>query len=103
MKKSLMALIAVVCFSMSANAGVVFRSQQSVCSGNEQIIFKSNGAVQIWTNSTLQYSGTYTIEGNIIIMSVEGGEFRAKAEMNDSKTSLWNLTFNNVKYLSCRQ
>lgn len=102
-KKNLLVLVAVIGFAISVNAGVVFRTQQSLCSGNEQIILKSNGTVQIWTNSTLQYSGTYTVEGNIIIMSVEGGQFRAKAEMNDSKTKVWNLTFNGTKYLPCNQ
>jgi hypothetical protein len=103
MKKLLLILVAVISIAISANAGVIFRSQQSVCSGSEQIIFKSNGAVQVWKNSTLLYSGTYTIEGNIIIMSVEGGQFRGKAEMNDSKTNLWNITIDGVKYTRCNQ
>ena len=101
MKKQLLTLVAMVCLSISVSAGVVFRSQQSVCSGNEQVILKSNGTCQVWTSSTLQYSGTYTIEGDIIIMSFEGGKFRAKAEMNSSKTKLFSLTFNNTLYRTC--
>ena len=103
MKKFIVVLVALIGFGLSVNAQVIFRSQQSVCSGNEQIILKSNGAVQIWTNSTLQYSGTYTIEGKVIIMSVEGGQFRATAEMNDSKTTLFRLNFNNTWYNRCNK
>jgi|GEM_PF-1990464 len=103
LKKIFVILVVVVGFDISANAGVVFRSQQSVCSGSEQIILKSNGTVQIWNNSTLRYSGTYTIEGKIIIMSVEGGQFRATAEMNDSKTILVRLNFNNNWYNRCNK
>ena len=94
--------IAMLCFAINVSAGVVFRSQQSVCANNEQIIFKSNGVCQMWQNSTLLSSGTYTIEGNIIIMYFEGGAFRGRAEMNSSKTQLRNFTFNNVKYYPCR-
>jgi ABC-type uncharacterized transport system ATPase component len=101
MKKVLLILVAVIGFGISVNAGVIFRSQQSVCSGNEQIILKSSGVVQIFANSTLQYSGRYTIEDNVIILSIEGGEFRAKATMNSSKTKLHSLTFNDVTYRSC--
>ena len=103
MKKFLLVLVAIIGFGITANAGVIFRSQQSVCSGNEQIIFKSDGTVQVWTNSTLQYKGTYTIEGSIIIMSVEGGQFRARASMNDSKTTLYDLTFNGTLYRRCNR
>ncbi|MDR1227273.1 MAG: hypothetical protein LBK47_10325 [Prevotellaceae bacterium] len=101
MKKFLMILAAVICFKASANADVILRSQQAVCSGSVRIILKDNGTCQIWTNSILQYSGTYIIEDNTIIMFVDGKQFRAKTTMNDKQTKLLNLTFNGVEYRPC--
>jgi hypothetical protein len=101
MKKILVILVALVGFGVSVHAGVIFRSTQSLCKDSEQIILKSSGTCEIWTNSTLQYSGSYAIEGNVIIMSVEGGKFRATATMNDSKTKIFSLNFNNTVYRPC--
>ena len=102
MKKLILILVAIIGFGFSANAGVVFRSQQSVCYSNEQVVFKSNGTVEMWMSGELQLTGTYTIEGNVIIMTMSNGRvFRTQASMNDSKTTLFSLTFNSFSYTRC--
>ena len=64
MKKFFLILVAIVCFGISANAQVVFRSKQTVCLPDkvERMEFFSSGKV-FWysSNDLLLMEGTYTI------------------------------------------
>jgi len=101
MKKYLMILLAVACFGLSANA-TVFRSKQSVCGKDGgQLIFKSDGSVEVWNNGVYAGEGTYTIEENIIIMSFENGKMRLSANHNGQ--TLNNVSFRGDTYYRCNR
>ena len=103
MKKILVILVTLIVFGIGANAqdNVRFRSTQTVCNGsiNERIVLRTDATFEIWQNSRLAHTGTYTLRNsNEIILNVSnnGGTWRLSA--NISGGSLNWATFNNVQY-----
>jgi len=96
-----MILLAVIGLAFSVNA-IVFRTTQSVCGKDGgQLIFRSSGTVEIWNNGVSVGEGTYTIEGNIIIMTFQGGKMRLSAEHN-GQTLSW-VSFRGDTYTKCNR
>lgn len=95
-----MILVAVIGLAFTANAQVVFRSTQSVCGRDGgQLIFKSNGTVEIWNDGIYAGQGTYNIESKIIIMTFDGGKMRLSAHHNGQ--TLYSVTFQSDTYSKC--
>lgn len=72
--------MAIVGLTISANA-ISFRSKQYLCSGNERIIFYTNGTYELYNGSQLKCSGEYTLitDESAIRMVVGRDVLRMKA------------------------
>ena len=104
MKKYLMILVAVVCFGLSTNAGVVFRTTQKVCYGEEQVFFYSSGKVVV-TTTTKRYEGTYNLtDGGIaMVLNYEGEQIElfAQATTSYNNSYLDWIIFDGKKMTRC--
>ena len=103
MKKFFVVLLAVIGLGISANAqnSVRFRSTQTVCNGStsERIVLKTDATFEIWQNSRLVHTGTYTVRNNneiVLTVSNNGGTWRLSASVSNGVLN-W-ATFNNVTY-----
>lgn len=101
MKKIMLLFALVVSMAIFAQ-GVGFRSNQSLCNGNEQVILKTDHTVEIWGNNMLVYSGTWERDGNVIIMTLEGAKIRCQIIIG-SDANIHKLTFNDTNYYPCKR
>jgi len=103
MKKILVLLVALIGFGISANAqSVKFRTTQTVCNGSisERLVFKSDATFEIWQNSRLVHTGTYTIRNSdelVLTVSNNGGTWRLTASIIRGTTLSW-ARFESVRY-----
>lgn len=93
-------MVAVIGFGISANAGLVFRSTQKVCNGEEQLFFYSSGKVVV-TTTTTRYEGTYDITDGGIAMVINGVNLFARASISNNNSYLDWIIYDNQTYKKC--
>lgn len=103
MKKIILFVVALLSFSMAANA-IVFPSTQSLCKGTEQIIMYRSGSFSLYDDGVEVYSGSYEVEtsSKVIILYVEGKRLRCPYASKDGRT-VSSLTFRGNIYYPCRR
>ena len=87
-----------------ADRSLGFRGgNQSLCSGKEQLILKTNHVVEIWEDGVLAYSGEWERSGsNVVIMSFDDVTLRAKFELNQ-QGAIRVLWFQGDEYRPCNR
>ena len=104
MKKLIVILVALVGFGFSTYAGVIFRTTQTVCNGDEKVIFRNNGAVSVTTTSS-RITGTYNIvdDGIEMYLDYEGETITifVRATMSYNKSYLDWIVYDENTYERC--
>lgn len=80
--------------TVAANA-ISFRSKQQLCSGNERIIFYTNGTYELYNGSMLKYSGSYTVimDERVVKMTVDGVTLRMSAGITSGAQKCTSISF----------
>ena len=75
---------------------------QSLCSGKEQVILKTNHVCEIWEDGILAYRGTWERSGtNVVIMTFDDTTLRAVIVTDNGGTRITKMTFQGDNYYPC--
>ena len=85
--------------------GLVFRTTQNLCHGQDQLILYRSGSFELYQNGVEVYSGTYTIdtEYSVVILFVGDSKLRCKFQYKSDGQNIASLTFQNETYRPCNR
>lgn len=85
--------------------GVVFRTNQNLCCGSDQLILYKSGNFELYQKGIEVYSGTYIVdsENKVVVLNVDGTKLRCKYQLKNDGQNISYLTFGNDIYRPCNK